>query len=60
MDIIVNKFPLKNVPNAFEINEDEINKNKCCMWILCDVFSFYIKDFFRTSKNFIGPVDPRF
>ena len=28
-DILVNKFPLKNMPNVFEINEDEINKSKC-------------------------------
>ena len=33
-DILVNKFPLKYVPNDFEINEDEINKNKHCLWIL--------------------------
>ena len=25
-DILVNKFSLKYVPNAYEINEDEINK----------------------------------
>ena len=35
---------------VFEINEDEINKNKCCLWILCNVFSFYIKE------KFVGPV----
>ena len=45
----VNKFPLKNVPNVFETNEDEINKNKC-LWILCNVFSYYIKEMF------VGPV----
>ena len=32
-----------NVPNAFEINKDEINKNKCFLWILCNVFLFILK-----------------
>ena len=59
-DILVNKFPLKNVPDVFEINEDEINKNKCCLWILCNFFSFYIKEkFVGPRKTFAGPVDPR-
>ena len=38
------------VPNVFEMNEDEINKNKCCLWILCNVFPFCIKE------KFVGPV----
>ena len=38
------------MPNVFEKNEDEITKNKCCLWILCNVFSFYIKE------KFVGPV----
>ena len=39
-----------NVPNVFEISEDEMNKNKC-LWILCNVFfSFYFKE------KFVGPV----
>ena len=38
----VNKFPLKNVPNVFEINDDEIDKNNCCLWILCNVFLLFI------------------
>ena len=57
---LVNKFPLKSVPNVFEINEDEIKENKCCLWILCNVFSFYIKEkFVGPVKDFAGPVDPR-
>ena len=50
MDILINKFPLKNMPNVLEINEDEINTNKCCLWILGNVFSFYIKE------KIVGPV----
>ena len=47
----MNKFPLKNVPKDFEINEAEINENDCCLWILGNVFfSIYIKE-----KN-VGPV----
>ena len=48
--IFVNKFPLKKVPNVFETNENEINKNKCCLWMLCNVFSFYI------NEKLVGPV----
>ena len=36
--ILVNKFPLKNVPNVFEIC-DEINKNRC-LWFICNVSLF--------------------
>ena len=39
------------MPNVFEINEDEIDKDECCLWILCNVFfPFYIKE------KFVGPV----
>ena len=49
--IFINKFPHKNIPDVFEINEDKINKNKCYLWILCYVFSFYVKE------KFVGPVN---
>ena len=45
------------MPNVFEINEDEINKNRCLG--LCDVFLLIKSKFGRTSKFFAGPVDPR-
>ena len=38
--IWINKFPHKNIRNIFEINEDKINKNKCCLWFLCKDFFF--------------------
>ena len=30
VNIRVNKFPLKNVPQCFGINVGNINENKCC------------------------------
>ena len=43
-DILVREFPPKNVPNVFEINEDKINRNKCCQ---CNVVFFcYVKEIF--------------
>ena len=41
------------MPNVFEINEDDINKDKCYLWILCNVFSFYIKEKFVGLVKFL-------
>ena len=56
------------MPNVFEINEDEIDKNKCCLWIVCyGFFSFYIKEIFVGPVNILqaqwilgvtGPIGP--
>ena len=29
--ILINMFPLKNIPNVFETNEEKMNKDKCCL-----------------------------
>ena len=41
--------------------KDEINKDKGCLWILCNVLPFYIKEIFEGPvKKLAEPVDPRF
>ena len=36
---LLTSYPSRMCQMLFEINEDEMNKNnKCCRWILCDVF----------------------
>ena len=37
-------------PNVFEINEDKIIKTEYWLWILCNVFSFYV------NEKSVGPV----
>ena len=48
------------MPNNYEINEDEISKNKCSMWILGNVFFLsLLKKIVGPVKNVLGLVDPR-
>ena len=47
-------------PIVFEINEDKIDKDKCCGESYAMFFLVMLKKKCRTSKHFAGPVDARF
>ena len=44
-------------PNVFEINEDEIYKDKCCGESYAMFFLVMLKKKCKTSKHFAGPID---
>ena len=46
-------------PNIFEINEDNIYKDKCCGESYAMFFLVMFKKKCRTSKHFAGPVDAK-
>ena len=46
-------------PNVFEINEDNIYKDKCCGEFYSMFFLVMLKKKCRTSKSFAGPADAR-
>ena len=46
-------------PIVFEINEDEIYKDKCCGESYAMFFLLMLKKKCRASKHFAGPVDAR-
>ena len=47
---LITGFIVTMSPNVYERAEDKINENKSCQWIVCNVFSCYIKE------KFVGPV----
>ena len=56
---LLKSFPPRMFPNVFEMNEDKIYKDKCCVEFYAIFFLVMSKKKCRTSKHFAGPADAR-